>query len=264
MSEAVEPPGWLPDGWIMEVRKGIQGRVYRYYTCPISESTFCSREEVIHYLMNARSEKLIDVKPETDSSKISKCLKMANHENVNEVKKSPVLWLPQGWIVELRVRKVGGNDEEKYKRYVHRSTGSIFYSKEEVLQFLEVDHICDNLVSTYKGYLKTENSKTESSDLVLSRVEYSPAYLPDGWIKEVKYRRNPECKKKFRQDPYYTDPQSGYVFRTRKDCFLFHDHGILSRYASKPRRNNVYDILGFEEPSTDSASPKKLKFKEDI
>lgn len=29
MSEAVEPPDWLPDGWIMEVRKGIKGRVYR-------------------------------------------------------------------------------------------------------------------------------------------------------------------------------------------------------------------------------------------
>ncbi|XP_042381825.1 uncharacterized protein LOC121974714 [Zingiber officinale] len=261
MSEAVEPPDWLPDGWIMEVRKGKMGRVYRYYTCPISEFTFCSREEAIRYLMNARSEKLVNVKPETDSSKIKKCLKMTNHKNENEVKHSPV-W-PRGWVVELRVRKVGGKDEEKYKRYIHRSTGSIFYSKEEVLQFLEVENICDNLISTYNGYLKTENYKTESNDLILSRVEYSPTQLPDGWIKEVKFRRNPESKKKFRQDPYYTDPQSGYVFRTCKDCFLFHEHGVLSRYAFKPRRNNVYAILGFEGPSTDSASPKRLKFEED-
>ncbi|KAG6513598.1 hypothetical protein ZIOFF_023930 [Zingiber officinale] len=212
MSEAVEPPDWLPDGWIMEVRKGKMGRVYR---------------------------------------------------NENEVKHSPV-W-PRGWVVELRVRKVGGKDEEKYKRYIHRSTGSIFYSKEEVLQFLEVENICDNLISTYNGYLKTENYKTESNDLVcifLKLLSYHelnillPSYLMDGLRKS-----NSEGTQKAKRNlgrtqgmisllQYYTDPQSGYVFRTCKDCFLFHEHGVLSRYAFKPRRNNVYGMLGFEGPST--------------
>lgn len=46
---------------------------------------------------------------------------------------------------------------------------------------------------------------------------------------------------------YYTDPESGYVFRTLKDCICYIEHGVLSKHAFKPNINSVCKILAFEQ-----------------
>ncbi|XP_064939675.1 uncharacterized protein LOC135649144 isoform X2 [Musa acuminata AAA Group] len=204
MSEE-KPPDWLPDGWIMEVRRGKKGFTYRYYTCPISEYTFCSKEEVIHYLNIVAAA--------SHASEDTECFGDEDQQLVHKVKDS-LKWLPRGWIMEIRTRKIGAEAEERYK--------------------------------------------------VLYRIEYSPDGLPDGWIKEIRFRRNKDKKSPTKQDAYYTDPESGYVFRTLKDCICYIEHGVLSKHAFKPNINSVCKILAFEQDFLDLDSDEKLNSTEDI
>ncbi|WOL18222.1 hypothetical protein Cni_G27015 [Canna indica] len=238
----LNPPDWLPDGWIMEVRKGKKGFTYRYYTCPISGNTFCSKEEVFCYLTN--------IEP-VPRARTIKSFEDNDQKLVLEVKDS-LKWLPRGWVIEIRVRETSEKGQEKYKCYKHQSTGSIFYCKEEVLKFHEKENSYDCSASTGSGYCKRKPDEN-----LLSRIEYSPEDLPYGWIKETKYRRNVDTETHTRQDPYYIHPESGYVFRTLKDCFLYINDGVLSKYASKPRRHSICDILSLGNDSPDSTSPKK-------
>ncbi|CAL9042333.1 unnamed protein product [Musa banksii] len=249
MSEE-KPPDWLPDGWIMEVRRGKKGFTYRYYTCPISEYTFCSKEEVIHYLNIVAAA--------SHASEDTECFGDEDQQLVHKVKDS-LKWLPRGWIMEIRTRKIGAEAEERYKCYLHQSTGTVFYSKEEVLQFIEAGNACGTPTSSRK-----RRCRNKSSDLVLYRIEYSPDGLPDGWIKEIRFRRNKDKKSPTKQDAYYTDPESGYVFRTLKDCICYIEHGVLSKHAFKPNINSVCKILAFEQDFLDLDSDEKLNSTEDI
>uniref|UniRef100_A0A0D3FSV0 MBD domain-containing protein n=1 Tax=Oryza barthii TaxID=65489 RepID=A0A0D3FSV0_9ORYZ len=43
-----ERPGWLPDGWIMEVYRGDDGTICRYYICPFSGITFTMKSKRTH------------------------------------------------------------------------------------------------------------------------------------------------------------------------------------------------------------------------
>uniref|UniRef100_A0A5B6YMT6 MBD domain-containing protein n=1 Tax=Davidia involucrata TaxID=16924 RepID=A0A5B6YMT6_DAVIN len=57
----------------------------------------------------------------------------------------------------------------------------------------------------------------------------SADWLPAGWTTEVKVRKDG------RQDKYYTDPVSGYVFRSMKDIRRYLKTGELGRLAIKPK-----------------------------
>ncbi|XP_041002831.1 uncharacterized protein LOC121248431 isoform X1 [Juglans microcarpa x Juglans regia] len=56
--------------------------------------------------------------------------------------------------------------------------------------------------------------------------------LPPGWIKEVRVTKKGH---KIRKDPLYTDPISGYVFRSMKDVSRYLETGELGRLAFKPK-----------------------------
>ncbi|KAK3145172.1 hypothetical protein QOZ80_4AG0324520 [Eleusine coracana subsp. coracana] len=192
-----EPPGWLPDGWIMEAHCDDDGSIYRYYTSSMSGYTFYSKVETLHFLFSGMDERFMESKACAED---------------NELHRS-YTWLPGGWVIEIRA---GGKTMEKmYKFYVHLPTGKRFLSKEDVLHYVnegkvsscDMDVLCD----------------TRTDDNILAHLEFNPDGLPDGWVKEVIFRK---CNDGIRKDPYYTDPVSHHVFRTLRPA---------SKYAEKTR-----------------------------
>ncbi|PUZ46306.1 hypothetical protein GQ55_7G054000 [Panicum hallii var. hallii] len=212
-----EPPGWLPDGWIMEVCCDDDSSIYRYYTSPVSGYTFTSKMETLEYLFSGMEERMLESQERTEDNELH-----GSHT-----------WLPGGWLIEVRA---GGKKMDKmYKFYFHPPTGIRFLSKGEVLRYVnegkisacDMDVLCD----------------TSTDDNILAHVEFSPDGLPDGWVKETIFRK---CNDGIRKDPYYTDPISHRVFRTLKSVLSYLGTGEISKHAYSPRRN-VIDMYSFDK-----------------
>ncbi|PWZ14065.1 Acidic leucine-rich nuclear phosphoprotein 32-related protein 2 [Zea mays] len=122
-------------------------------------------------------------------------------------------WLPKGWVMEVRA---GGEKADKmYKFYVHSITGLRLLSKQDVLLYINEAKIsgCDT----------NGQCDTTSEDNILSKVDFRPSGLHEGWVKELVYRKTKEGL--IRRDPYYTDPASSYTFRTLKSALSFLETG---------------------------------------
>ncbi|XP_023892364.2 uncharacterized protein LOC112004365 isoform X1 [Quercus suber] len=81
--------------------------------------------------------------------------------------------------------------------------------------------------------------------------------LPPGWIKEIKVTKKGH---KIRRDMFYTDPVSGYVFRSMKDVLRYLETGDLGRLAYKPKDNRCIDM----ELEDDSISPPAVAKKQKL
>ncbi|KAI4968867.1 hypothetical protein ZWY2020_046197 [Hordeum vulgare] len=213
----VEPPDWLPDGWIMEVRRGDDGALYQYYICPVSGVRFRMKSEVLNYLFSEMDEHYIEANDSVAHSMLYK-----SHE-----------WLPKGWLVEIRAG--GENMDKMYKFYVYPTMGVRAFSKEDVLLYVKEMKIsnCDT----------NGHCDTNSRDNILAEVEFNPSGLPHGWVKELVYRKTLE---RTRKDPYFTDPVSHYVFRTLTSAVRYLETGKLTK-RSFVQRTSVHELYNFEK-----------------
>jgi len=89
-----EPPGWLPDGWTMEVCQEDNGSIYKYYTSPMSGYMFTSKMETLHYLFSGVEERMLELQASAEDNEL--------HESHT--------WLPRGWVIEVRA---GGKKMDK-------------------------------------------------------------------------------------------------------------------------------------------------------
>ncbi|KAM0860896.1 hypothetical protein ACQ4PT_046258 [Festuca glaucescens] len=211
-----EAPFWFPDGWIIHVRHDDDGSTYRYYTSPVSEYTFSTDTEALNYLFSEMDEHMLESHTCTEDNEL---------HNMNA-------WLPDSWVIEVRA---GGKMMDKmYKFFVHLPTGMRFFSKEDVLRYVN------------EGVISTCNVKglcdTTSEDNILAQVEFNPDGLPKGWVKEMIFRK---CNDGIRKHPYYTDPVSHLVFRTLKSVMSYLETGEINKHACIPRRS-VTDIYSFD------------------
>ncbi|XP_044444831.1 uncharacterized protein [Triticum aestivum] len=213
----VEAPDWLPDGWIMEVQCGDNGTLYKYFISPVSGAKFRMKPEVLNYLFSEMDEHYLEAKDSVDHKMLPK-----SHE-----------WLPKGWLLEIRAG--GENMDKMYKFYVYPALGIRAFSKEDVLLYVNEMKIpeCDT------------NGKcdTSSRDNILAEVEFNPSGLPDGWVKEMVYRKT---LKGTRKDPYYTDPVSSYAFRTLTSAVRFLQTGNITK-RSFIQRTSVHELYNFEK-----------------
>ncbi|KAK3149765.1 hypothetical protein QOZ80_3AG0222430 [Eleusine coracana subsp. coracana] len=92
-----ELPNWLPDGWVMEVFLTEDGTENRYYSSPISDSTFTSRAEVLEFLFSRVDERIL---------RSEKCAEEMTLQRAHQ-------WLPPGWLIEVRAG--GKNMDMMYK-----------------------------------------------------------------------------------------------------------------------------------------------------
>ncbi|KAK8599494.1 hypothetical protein V6N13_077415 [Hibiscus sabdariffa] len=138
--------------------------------------------------------------------------------------------LPPGWKVEVRQRRNGKKDECYYA-----PCGELrFFSRAEVTHYLEK---CGSKTEEKERVLAKQSSKNVT-------VEKAKAEgLPPGWTKEVRITKSAN---RVRRDPFYTDPVSGYVFRSMKDALRYVETGELGKLAFKRKEKGSNDE-DFEE-----------------
>lgn len=98
----------------------------------------------------------------------------------------------------------------------------------------------ENKTESTSPSLKQNNKARRQQPTVNVVVEKVVAEgLPEGWTKEIKVKRKNGTI--IRRDPYYTDPVSGYVFRSMKDVRRYLDTGDIGRLAYKPPDKDEID-----------------------
>ncbi|KAF2932911.1 hypothetical protein DAI22_04g036300 [Oryza sativa Japonica Group] len=237
-------PGWLPDGWIMEVYLGDDGTIYRYYICPVSGRTFTMKSEVLHYLFSEMDQCFTESKNRAVGSNLTR-----THE-----------WLPKGWLVEIRAG--GDNMDKMYKFYVYPPNRVRLFSKDDVLLYIKEMKI--------SGFDTDGQCNTSTQENILAILEFNPEGLPQGWVKEVVFRKTHTGR--IRRDRHYTDPIKSYVFRTKRSAAFYvetgkvtirafvqktsvHEHESLQKRLNLGRTNQL---------RTRSSKLQKLSLKEGI
>jgi len=178
-------------------------------------------------------------------------------------------WLPEGWTVEVKVRKGGSSTGMRYKCYTDPISGQKFFSKPQVMSHLaktnrsageQKEVLTEPIIATpisawqeksttepdnSQTYQATEVNKTRSANKT-SSARFSSNYevfsrtpvegLPEGWIKEVRIRKHGLVKRK---DPYYLDPLSEYAFFSKKDALRYLESGDVKQCVMKPILRDV-------------------------
>ncbi|KGN50128.1 methyl-CpG-binding domain-containing protein 13 [Cucumis sativus] len=219
-------PDWLPSGWTVQYKVQKTGRKIRFYTNLENGKSFYYKDDVIGYIKSTQSQKSQPtsrgVKTQSGNSPLQLTVKSNEHPE----------WLPAGWKVESRTRMSGSNVGAVYKCYIDPVTDSRFYSKPEVFRHLRT---VKNKLCTLKER-RTSNGKKSRSRVVIEH--YKDEDLPPGWIKEIKIKEKADG---IRKDPFYIDPKSGYVFRSKKEVFRYLETGEISRHAFKPKEGGDED-----------------------
>lgn len=246
-SQANERPEWLPKNWLMEFRtfkSGAKiGKNYKIYIDPSTGFRFYSKPEVFRFLNNVELEN-----SKSKPNKRATCSKSITAVEGNEHPEPE--WLPQNWFMEVKTHKSGAKKGKHYKIYVDGSTGSRFYSKPEVFQFLN---------HTKRKSSKPKRKKRSSystSRVVIRKMTVDD--LPAGWIKEVKVRRN---ENGVRRDPYYIDPASGYIFRSKKAAIHYLETGEIGRLAFLPKNSCIDDQNLTNKDKSQLPAAKRQKVK---
>uniref|UniRef100_A0ACD5YDB2 Uncharacterized protein n=1 Tax=Avena sativa TaxID=4498 RepID=A0ACD5YDB2_AVESA len=212
-----QPPDWLPDGWIMEVKRGDDGIPYQYFVSPVSGARFMMKAEVLDYLFSEMDEHWIESKKSAESISF-----LSVHE-----------WLPKGWLLEIRA---GGEKMDKmFKFYVYPALGVRLMSKQDVLLYVKEMkiNVCDT----------NGQCNTDTRDNILADVEFNPPELPRGWVKEIVYRKT---KEGIRKDSYITDPVSHYTFRTMAAALRYLETGEVTK-RQFIQKTSVHDLYSFEK-----------------
>ncbi|KAK6926262.1 Methyl-CpG DNA binding [Dillenia turbinata] len=150
----------------------------------------------------------------------------------------PAEGLPPGWTVEVRQGKHG----RRYKVYSDPKTGRKFHSIPQVSRYLKLNH------PKIKKKKKRRHVEVEK---VVS--------LPPGWIKEVKVTKYSDM---IRRDPYYTDPVSGWVFRSLKSAFHFLKTGEVGKLAFKSKDGSSSSLAVTDDKISSPAVVKRQKLAE--
>ncbi|XP_018842922.1 methyl-CpG-binding domain-containing protein 13-like [Juglans regia] len=154
--------------------------------------------------------------------------------------------LPPGWTVEVRVRKNGRRD----KYYFAPSSGLKFDSRAKVFRYLNTPE-----VRNPRPRKNIKGTRKRSAKKVLVEKAIAEG-LPPGWIKEVKVTKK---GRKTRRDALYTDPVSGYIFRSLKDASRYVETGELGRLAYKPKDMGIVGVELEDDNISSPAVAKKQK-----
>ncbi|XP_052731083.1 uncharacterized protein LOC108347408 isoform X2 [Vigna angularis] len=277
---ANERPEWLPDGWNLEVRirkSGVHmGSGYKCYIEPLKGYKFFSKPEVLRYLETVKdssctskkgnkSSKINTPNDKSCTSKEKKCSKMQTPNNKSssskKEKKCASMEFPNDDSCTPKEEKKGNNmdfpnnnscapKKEKNGNNLDSPNDSSCLSKKEKIG-TNMDSPKDSSCTP-----KKEKNCTNMDSPIDVVVEKSiPEDLPHGWLKELKISKN---GKGIRKDPFYIDPVSGYVFRSKKDVLRYLASGDIRSCAFKPSRRQIQD----EDNITSPPAAKRQKLKQ--
>nr|GEX76613.1 DNA-binding domain-containing protein [Tanacetum cinerariifolium] len=156
-------------------------------------------------------------------------------------------WLPDGWTVEVLAKATG----QKYKQYKETATGKKLYSKPQVLNYLgiadssnsnkrketaltvtPVSAVAPSAQGPRPKRSKMKKDDTQNLDFKEEITTSAAEGLPAGWIKETRTKIFATHK---RTDPFYTDPDTGYIFRSKLDALRFLETGDVNICAIRPK-----------------------------
>ncbi|XP_020260451.1 uncharacterized protein LOC109836839 isoform X3 [Asparagus officinalis] len=219
LSEAEVWPEWLPAGWTIELKKRksnclSKDKVDRYYVCPLSGKRYRSRLEVMRLLNNemhdrpSKSSKVVHYRPSMSSK--------ATHDRPSTsskvVKGERPEWLPEGWLVEFRQRRVsrvvdkaqydhspsglpaGWIKETRFRKngrtdsyYIDPTHGYGLRSKKDVSRYLENKDVCR---------IAFRRKRTHTPDELTLKEEF----LPLSQLKKSKMKRSVVRRRLFARD----------------------------------------------------------------
>ncbi|XP_021754096.1 uncharacterized protein LOC110719454 isoform X2 [Chenopodium quinoa] len=248
---------WPPPGWKVVV-KSKNGR--KYFINSKTRQKFYSKPSLLRYIRDGcvSNEKPLPV--------IEHAKKKSGELQMQRVEENDFDWLPTGWDLERRIRKSGVRAGTEYKCYIDPSTGSTFYSKPEVLRYLKrkqriagtskqedrkrsrhssnkrlVDPVSarkSNLEPKVSQISKTRVRKSLSSgNLKVVTERTVDEDLPSGWIKETRIKML--GNKVLRRDPFFNDPASRLVFRSKLEVLRYVETGEISRHAYQRKIGSV-------------------------
>ncbi|XAR55051.1 hypothetical protein NMG60_11030427 [Bertholletia excelsa] len=222
-----------------------------------------------------------DIKTPKKRSRASKKKPVASNKPSVVIEQVTPSGLPPGWTKEIRIeKKARGIRKDPY--YTDPVSGYVFRSQKDVLRYLETGDVnkcsikpmkrdklkfLDKEMSLSHNIGETMENKTfpeqegpqnlivqndsrahkkkqlgfGKQSVVIERV--TPNGLPQGWIKEIRVERKAG---RTRKDTYYTDPVSGYVFRSEKDALRYLETGDIDKCAMKPKKRNELQFLNGE------------------
>ncbi|KAK1283196.1 hypothetical protein QJS10_CPB21g00517 [Acorus calamus] len=131
-------PEWLPNGWIVEVRRKSSGVKYKCYVDPVTRTRFYSKPQVLRHLSFGDLE--------IPSSECKKArVGIPSNNVISQFEHSPD-GLPPGWIKEIKFRNHSQNPQRKDQYYIDPVNGYIFRSMKSVFHYLntgKIDkHVC--------------------------------------------------------------------------------------------------------------------------
>ncbi|XP_014508896.1 uncharacterized protein LOC106768326 isoform X1 [Vigna radiata var. radiata] len=275
-----ERPEWLPDGWNLEVRirkSGVHmGSGYKCYIEPLKGYKFFSKPEVLRYLETVKDSSCTSKKGNKSSkintpngknctSKEKKCSKMQTPNNQScsskKEKKCAGMEFPNDDSCTPKEEKKGTNmdfpnnnscapKKEKNGNNLDSPNDSSCLSKKE-----KIGTNTDPPKGSSCTPKKEKNFTNMDSPIDVVVEKSIPEDLPHGWLKELKISKN---GKGIRKDPFYIDPVSGYVFRSKKDVLRYLASGDIRSCAFKPSRRQIQD----EDNITSPPAAKRQKLKQ--
>ncbi|PON86444.1 Methyl-CpG DNA binding [Trema orientale] len=253
---AKKSPEPLPAGWTVQFKAQKTGRKVRVYTNLETGKEFFSKDDVFNYIKAGSHH---PGKPQSTNGNTTTEAEKIPLQPVNDKDDLPE-WLPKGWKVAVKTRKSGLLIGKEYKVYINPFNSCKFYSKQEVLRYLKTlgrkTHRTRD-VETVKGKSCIPNKETDTSmcsadKVVVQKCEVED--LPSGWIKEIRIRKTSNV---IRKDPYYTDPVTGYIFRSKKAALHYVETGEISRHVIKPK--NSEELVKDDSETSSAAKRQKLE-----
>ncbi|KAK3224666.1 hypothetical protein Dsin_004528 [Dipteronia sinensis] len=241
---ATNDPEHLPAGWTLHLKVQKTGRKIRYYKNLVTGKRFFYKDDLLQYV---GMESTQGNKPQPTNSPSKRRSEYSGTKHMPKENECSE-WLPDGWVMELKTRKSGSSIGRPYKVFIDPLTGCKFLSKAGVLRHLES-------VKQQKHASKLEKTSTGTRSSSKAAVRSTVNDLPPGWIKETRTRKT-ACG--IKNDPYYTDPVSGIIFRSKKDVLRYLETGEISRYAFKLAKS------GIDDKTLTSTAAKGQKLKQTV
>ncbi|PIN27228.1 hypothetical protein CDL12_00021 [Handroanthus impetiginosus] len=273
---AGKSPEWLPPGFTEKV-KYKNGRKIKYYYHAATGKKYHSKKDVLSCAMTDNGHLGTPQRADGDDNRLSSNNKIdAGLAKTND---SPE-WLPNGWKMEEKTRQSGFRKGAIYKVYTELSSGSKFYSRAAVARYMKtvehantknakkkVDHLEEPIPDVSPSCISMTNTdhipekKLKNSSFKTVAIESAAADdLPPGWIKEIKTSKSGN---RIRKDPFYTDPVSGYMFRSKLDALRYLKTNDIRSCACRPRKRELDDPkLITNEISSPSPANKNEKLSE--
>ncbi|XP_058078115.1 methyl-CpG-binding domain-containing protein 13 isoform X2 [Magnolia sinica] len=239
--------GLLPAGWIIEIKtrkNGSQaGKCYKCYIDLLTGRKFYSKEAVSRYL---KSRKL-----DSEKSGPRKQRKINCEASKSKNKRK----LDSETYKSKNLRKLGSETSKpKNKRKLNSET-----SKPKKKRKLNGETSKPKKKRKLDGETsgpKNKKTYTPCPDNVASQNESWPDCLPPGWTKEIKYRNRIGAG--FRRDMYYTDPVTGFIFRSKVDVLRYLETGELGKDA-KPKKQSISNTRSIGNKFSSPVAAKQEK-----